>query len=82
MEPIILDMNDVLSGKPDLANFTQAIANYDWSQYRGQHVQLKGCCPTWAHLLAAGRLVTVAQQIDFIIDDGKGGKVVPFFPAA
>ena len=76
MEKITLDLNDMASGKVELASFQQKVAELDLANYQGKHVQLTGCAPTWAHLLVAGRLFPVVGALDFVIDDGKDGKPV------
>ena len=76
MEKVVLDLNDIASGKVELASFQQKVAALDLNSYQGKHVQLTGCAPTWAHLLVAGRLFPVVGALDFVIDDGKDGKPV------
>jgi len=76
-EKITLDLNDIASGKVELSSFQQKVSSLDISPYKGKHVQLVGCAPTWAHLLVAGRLFRIVSALDFVIDDGKEGKVVP-----
>ena len=75
-EKIALDLNDIASGKVELATFQSKLDRMDLSPYKGKHVQLSGCAPTWAHLLVAGKLVPIVTGIDFILDDGKDGKVI------
>jgi hypothetical protein len=76
MDKVTLDLNDIASGKVELASFEQKVAALDLSPYKGKHVQMVGCAPTWAHLLVAGRLFPVVAGLDFVIDDGKDGKPV------
>ena len=75
-EKIVLDLNDIASGKVELASFQQKVQSLDITPYRNQHVQLTGCAPTWAHLLVAAKLSPVVSGLDFVIDDGKDGKVI------
>ena len=75
-EIVKLDLNDIASGKVELASFQQKVNSLDLSSYHGKHVQLVGCAPTWAHLLVAGKLFPIVSGLDFVIDDGKDGKVV------
>ncbi len=75
-EKITLDLNDIASGKVELATFQQKVNSLDVSNYKDKHVQLTGCAPTWAHLLVAGKLFPIVSGLDFVIDDGKEGKVV------
>lgn len=74
-----IDPSDVAGGRVEFASFPAKVAALDVEAYRGKHVQLEGCSPTWAHLLIAGRLFPIANGVDFIVDDGKGGKVVEVF---
>lgn len=76
-EPLVLDLNTAFPGKPNHQTFAERVAAFDWQPYVGQRVQLRGCAPTWAHLLVAARLLPLAAGVDFLIDDGKGGVVVP-----
>jgi hypothetical protein len=75
-EKIALDLNDIAQGKVELATFQEKLSSLDLSIYQGKHVQLSGCAPTWAHLLVAGKLFPIVSGLDFVIDDGKEGKVV------
>ncbi len=75
-EKIALDLNDIASGKVELASFQEKLNNFDLAPFKGKHVQLQGCAPTWAHLLVAGKLVPLVTGLDFVIDDGKEGKVI------
>jgi len=75
----VLDLNDIASGKIDVAGFKTKLEAFDLAKYAGKHVQIKGCAPTWAHLMVASRLQGKAQALDFLIDDGKGGITVEIF---
>jgi hypothetical protein len=75
-EKIALDLNDIASGKVELASFKAKLDQLDLSLYTGKHVQLSGCAPTWAHLLVASKLTPIVTGLDFILDDGKEGKVI------
>ena len=76
MEKVTLDLNDLASGKVELSSFQQKVIALDVAPYKGRHVQLTGCAPTWAHLLVAGKLFPIVGALDFVIDDGKDGKPV------
>ena len=78
-EKVTLDLNDLASGKVELATFQAKVNALDVAPYQGKHVQLTGCAPTWAHLLVAGRLFPIVSALDFVIDDGKDGKPVAVF---
>ncbi len=47
----------------------EAFETYDWEQYRGKTVHIRGCgkatFPTWAYLMAAAHLALVAKRITF-----------------
>ncbi len=77
MKTVTLDLNQLFPGKPSPHSFPQQVAQHDFSRYAGQRVRLHGCAPTWAHLMIAARLLPVAAGVDFLIDDGKEGIVVP-----
>lgn len=79
MDVVLCDLNQRFPGKPDPRTFAQQVAQMDVASYTGRHVQLRGCAPTWAHLMVAAKLREVAAAIEFRIDDGKGGIVVPIW---
>lgn len=81
-EPRCFDMNTVFPGKADPQTFPAKIAAHDFSVYQGQHVQLRGCAPSWAHLLVAAQLLPRVARLDFLLDDGHGGQVIPVFTSA
>jgi hypothetical protein len=72
-----LDLNDIASGKVELASFKLKLDAMDFSSYANKHVQIEGCAPTWAHLLVAGKLFPLVSHLDFLLDDGKEGKAIP-----
>lgn len=74
---MVFDMNAAFQGKANPQTFPAAARAFDYVPYAGQRVQMKGCAPAWAHLIVAAQLQQVASAIDFLIDDGKGGIVVP-----
>lgn len=76
----ILDLNDIAKGKLDRESFSQKLSAIDWKQYDGAEVAIKGCAPTWAHLLVAGRLFPRVKKLSFLMDDGKGGVPIEVFP--
>lgn len=69
----VLDLNDIAKGKIDVAGFRTKLDAFDLTRFAGKHVVLKGCAPTWAHLLVASRLAGKVTALDFLIDDGKSG---------
>jgi hypothetical protein len=74
-----LDLNQIAPGKIDVAGFREKLGAFDLEPYAGQHVQLRGCAPTWAHLMVAARLLGRVRALDFLIDDGKSGITVEVF---
>ena len=74
-----IDVLDLSGGKVEYASFASKLEGIDWSQYAGQDVQLKGCAPTWAHLLVAGKLFGKAAKVQFLADDRKGGTPIEIF---
>ncbi len=75
-DKVTLDLNDIAQGRVELNSFKEKLSQFDLNPYTGKLVQLKGCAPTWAHLLVAGQLVPLVSGLDFLIDDGKGGKPI------
>ena len=75
----ILDLNTLVSGPVKLEAFRDRLAGFDVSPYAGKHVQLKGCAPTWAHLMVAGKLFGVAHCVDFLMDDKKGPQPIEVY---
>jgi len=76
MDIVKLDPSDIAGGRVEFRTFPDKLAAFDVEAYRGKHVQLEGCSPTWAHLLLAGKLFPVVSALDFVVDDGKDGKPV------
>jgi hypothetical protein len=76
-DTVQLDLNDIASGKVELASFKAKIDSMDFSTYQGKRVQLSGCAPTWAHLLVASKLFPLVSGLDFLLDDGKDGQAIP-----
>ncbi|MBI2915581.1 MAG: hypothetical protein HYY63_06170 [Elusimicrobia bacterium] len=80
-EKVLIDLNEIFPAKTSVQNVQQKLSQWDVSPYKGKKVQLKGCSPTWAHLMVMGKLVGTAETIDFLIDDSKNGIPVPVYPA-
>lgn len=76
---ILLDLNDIATGKVELKTFQEKLDSLNWDLYAGQEVQIRGCAPTWAHLLVAGRLFGKIKKLEFLIDDRKAGVPVEVF---
>ena len=79
IETIVLDLNDLFIPKTSFQSFQEKIAGWDVSIYKNKNIQMKGCSPTWAHLMVAGKLFESATSISFIMDDGKGGIPIPIY---
>lgn len=73
MEKVILDLNDIASGKVELGTFKAKLDKMDMTALQGKEVQVKGCAPTWAHLLVAGKLFGKVKRLEFLMDNGKEG---------
>ena len=76
-----IDVLDLSGGKVEVKNFAAKLETVDWGSYRGQEVQIKGCAPTWAHLLVAGRLFGLAAKVEFLLDDRAGAVPIEIFKA-
>lgn len=79
-ESVLLDLNDLTGSAPvQLATFAEKVKALDVEPYRDREVRIKGCAPTWAHLMVAGRLFPVVRKLEFLLDDGKDGHPLPVF---
>jgi len=74
-EKIFLNLSDLIDGKPSEESFRQRLEELDIQVYRGAVVQLKGCAPTWAYLMAAHFLEGVARGLEFVSYDGKAVRI-------
>lgn len=81
MKKIVLDLNDIAKGKVELISFKTKLDKMDFTAFQNQEVQVKGCAPTWAHLLVAGKLFGKVKSLEFLMDDGKGGIAIDVTPA-
>lgn len=80
-EKILIDLNDLFPPKSNPQMVREKLKQWDVSPYKNKAVQIKGCSPTWAHLLVAGKLFGVVASIDFLLDDARGGQPIPIYPA-
>ena len=78
-EIVVIDLNDIFPVKSSVREVQEKLAQWDVSPYKGKPVQIRGCSPTWAHLMVAGKLFESAASIDFLMDDAKGGIPIPIF---
>ncbi len=73
LEKIVLN-TDVLAGmdgKVTEASVKTKFPQFQPEEYRGKHVVVKGCAPTWAVMLLQRRLEGVAAHLSFVLYDGK-----------
>ncbi|OGR82388.1 MAG: hypothetical protein A2901_08045 [Elusimicrobia bacterium RIFCSPLOWO2_01_FULL_54_10] len=75
----VVDLNDIFPVKASVEDVQEKVAGWDVSPFKGKEVQLRGCSPTWAHLIVAGKLFGTAASVDFLMDDAKGGVSIPVF---
>lgn len=78
-EKIVIDLNDLFPVKSSPQSVREKVNSWDTSPYKDKAVQIKGCSPTWAHLIVAGKLFESAASIDFLMDDAKGGVSIPVY---
>ena len=79
-EKIEIDLNDLFPVKASFTAVQEKVAALDISPYQGKEIQMRGCSPTWAHLMVAGKLFGVAKSIDFLMDNAQGGISIPIYP--
>lgn len=73
MEKILLN-TDVLAGmdgKVTDASLRMKLPQFQPEKYRGKHVMVKGCAPTWAAMIIQHQLEGVAAKLSFVLHDGK-----------
>ena len=78
-EKMVVDLNDIFPVKASVKDVQEKIAKWDVSPYKDREVQIRGCSPTWAHLIVAGKLFGTAASVDFLMDDAKGGVSIPVY---
>ena len=78
-EKAVIDLNDLFPAKTSVQGVQEKISQWDVTPYQDKAVQIKGCSPTWAHLIVAGKLFGTVASIDFILDDAKGGIPIPIY---
>lgn len=78
-EKIVIDLNELFPAKASLQTVQEKVSHWDISPYKDKQVQIRGCSPTWAHLIVAGKLFGTVSSIDFLLDDAKGGIPVPIY---
>lgn len=72
-DKIVIDLNDLFPAKASVQIVQEKLSQWDVSLYKDKSVQIRGCSPTWAHLIVAGKLFGTVTSIDFLLDDAKGG---------
>ncbi len=73
LEKIVIN-TDVLAGmdgKVTEFSVKSKLPQFDLQPYRGKHVVLKGCAPTWAAMTLQHQLGGVAAHLSFVLYDGK-----------
>ena len=78
-EKVVIDLNELFPTKASVQTVQEKLSNWDVSPYQNKSVQIRGCSPTWAHLIVAGKLVDTVPSIDFLLDDAKGGISIPIY---
>ena len=79
MEKVVIDLNELFPTKASVQNVQEKMAQWDVSPYKDKSVEIRGCSPTWAHLIVAGKLFGTVSSIDFLLDDAKGGIPIPIY---
>lgn len=74
-QKILLNLSDLMDGKLSEESFRRRLQELDREEYRGAVVQLKGCVPTWAYLMAAHTLKSVVAGLEFVSYDGKAVRI-------
>lgn len=72
-EKIVIDLNDLFPAKASVQIVQEKLSRWDVTPYKDKSVQIRGCSPTWAHLIVAGKLFGTVASIDFLLDDAKDG---------
>ena len=78
-EKIVIDLNDLFPAKASIQTVREKIAAWDVAPYKDRPVEIRGCSPTWAHLMVAGKLFGEVSSITFLMDDAKGGVPIPVY---
>ncbi len=78
-EPLVVDLNDLFPPKSSPSDVQAKVSGWDVASYKDKPVQMRGCSPTWAHLIVAAKLFGTAASIDFLMDDAKGGVSIPVY---
>lgn len=78
-EKVVVDLNDLFPARANVQAVREKVDGWDVSPYKDKAVQIRGCSPTWAHLIVAGKLFGTAASVDFLLDDAKGGVSIPVY---
>ena len=78
-EKVVVDLNDLFPAKTSVQAVQEKVSQWDVAPYKNKDVQIRGCSPTWAHLIVAGKLFGTAASVDFLMDDAKGGVSIPIY---
>ncbi len=60
-----------MDGKVTEQSALNKLPGLDPASYKGKHVVIKGCAPTWAVLMLQHRLEGAAEKLSFGLFDGK-----------
>jgi hypothetical protein len=74
----VIDLTELL-GRIELDTFEDKLKELDLTPYYGKRVQMKGCAPVWAHLAVAAKLIGKVEELEFLVDDGKGGRPLSLY---
>lgn len=80
-EKEVLNLDEVL-GLVRLDTFQEQLEKVDFARYEGKRVQLRGCAPVWAHLAVAAKLIPQVEELEFLVDDGKEGRLLRIYAKA
>ncbi len=81
-EKLTIDLNELFPPRSSPEAVAQKIQSWDIAHLKGKAVQLKGCSPTWAHLMVAGKIFSIVSSLDFLMDNAKGGVPIPIFKSS
>lgn len=66
----LFDLSELVNGKATPESFSEGLQSADLTRFDGKVVQIKGCVPTWAYMMAVHRLEGIAAGIEFLLFDG------------
>jgi hypothetical protein len=60
-----------MDGKVTDASVRMKLPQFQPEKYRGKHVVVKDCAPTWAAMIIQRQMEWVAAKLSFVLHDGK-----------